>query len=374
MKRLNKKGFTLIEILAVVIILGVLLIIAVPTIGKYVEESRKNTYVTLARNLVDSVATSISAMTLPIIPESEEAVIVPFSEINMEKEISKTKSPYAKYVNDKSYVLVVCQEDKYVYYVAAIDEKGNGFSLTNIEQLTKDKVVDNNIGIYSTTQIKNTKNNGIVEVSVFNMKCLEVVDNIIKVKLCDAVYSAGNTVQLLDGSKYYVIKNSDEKSKVVDVVTYYHMNTDGTQSNSNNTPSFYFNYPQTPDLVYEDSTIYKNVNNIIKGMYNGLVNGGINLKDATIKMPELEDFGCSTTASSCRILNGKGIGQFWMLDIYRHNPNIQFSKYDEVYTFGSLGRGRATTDSSGIGIRMVILNLPKENIDIEATKELKKVR
>lgn len=371
MKKLNKKGFTLVEILAVVIIMGVLLLVAIPMVGKYIEESRKNTYVTAAKNLVDAVATSISAMTLPIVPENEEAVIVPFSEINMEKEISKAKSPYAKYVDDKSYVLVACQDDKYVYYVAAIDEKGNGFPLTNIDQLTKDKIVDTNIGIYSTTQIKNTKNSGMIEVSAFNMKCLEVIDNIIKVKLCDAVYPAGKAIELLDGSKFYVIKNSDETSKTVDVVTYYHLNSDGTQSNSNTSPSFYFNYPQTPDLIYEDSTIYETITNITKKMRDNLTAGGINLSDTTIKMPELQDFSCSTTASSCRIFSGKDIGQFWTLDIYRHNPNVPLSRYDEVYTFGSQGRGRATTDSSGIGIRMVILNLTKENINRVASKELK---
>ena len=43
----SKKGFTLIELLAVIIILGVLLLIAVPTVSKYIEDSRKNAYITI---------------------------------------------------------------------------------------------------------------------------------------------------------------------------------------------------------------------------------------------------------------------------------------------------------------------------------------
>ena len=40
----NKKAFTLIELLAVLVILGVILLIAVPEVNKYIETSRKNSY------------------------------------------------------------------------------------------------------------------------------------------------------------------------------------------------------------------------------------------------------------------------------------------------------------------------------------------
>ena len=41
----NKKAFTLMELLAVIIILGLLMAIAIPSISKYIEQSRKKTYV-----------------------------------------------------------------------------------------------------------------------------------------------------------------------------------------------------------------------------------------------------------------------------------------------------------------------------------------
>jgi prepilin-type N-terminal cleavage/methylation domain-containing protein len=38
---MNKKGFTLIEIIAVIIVISILLLIAVPSVSRYIEESRQ---------------------------------------------------------------------------------------------------------------------------------------------------------------------------------------------------------------------------------------------------------------------------------------------------------------------------------------------
>ena len=48
----KKKGFTLIELLAVIIILGVIMLIAIPSVTRYINESRKETYIDTAKQLV----------------------------------------------------------------------------------------------------------------------------------------------------------------------------------------------------------------------------------------------------------------------------------------------------------------------------------
>ena len=48
----KKKGFTLIELLAVIIILGILMIIAIPSVTKYINDSRKSSYVDTAKELI----------------------------------------------------------------------------------------------------------------------------------------------------------------------------------------------------------------------------------------------------------------------------------------------------------------------------------
>lgn len=53
----NKKAFTLVEILTVIIILAILLIIAVPSINNYVEKSKQKTFFASVSNIVNSIKT-----------------------------------------------------------------------------------------------------------------------------------------------------------------------------------------------------------------------------------------------------------------------------------------------------------------------------
>lgn len=55
--KLSKKGFTLVELLAVIVIMGILMMIAIPSISRIIESSRKDTFVDIAKSYVGAVRT-----------------------------------------------------------------------------------------------------------------------------------------------------------------------------------------------------------------------------------------------------------------------------------------------------------------------------
>lgn len=52
--KLNKNGFTLIELLAVIVIMGILIMVAIPSVSRVIENSRKDTMVTLAKTYANA--------------------------------------------------------------------------------------------------------------------------------------------------------------------------------------------------------------------------------------------------------------------------------------------------------------------------------
>ena len=54
-KKLNNKGFTLIELLAVITIMGILMMVAIPAVTRTIENSRRDSFNTIAKSYIDAV-------------------------------------------------------------------------------------------------------------------------------------------------------------------------------------------------------------------------------------------------------------------------------------------------------------------------------
>ena len=138
MKRLNKKGFTLIELLAVIVILGVLLAIAVPAVTKYINSSKKSTFITNVKQYVDSARSEALSGKYAFPVGNKEATLITFKDIYPKLEKGGQTSSYDGHWFDdnetvdsaNSFVLIVnegtAEEPDYEYYVAAKDNKGYG--------------------------------------------------------------------------------------------------------------------------------------------------------------------------------------------------------------------------------------------------------
>ena len=388
MKKINNKGFTLIELLAVIIILGVLLIIAVPAISRYIEDSRRSTYVNSVKSIVSAISASVNNLEYPI-PGKNEGLIIPFSEVELEKGVSNTKSPFAPYAEGKSYVIVTFDGATFHYYVVAQDESGYSIPLIDIKDLNERSIttdintIENNIySIDEITKKVNNKYNIYDTTNQFAMQYKSKVGNVYKIQIGQSVYNPGNVVQLKDGSKWYVLPAKDESGNVVDdtlandklnLVSYNHMDTYsgnyGTQSDSKTMPTIPFD--ENGSVVYEGSTISAVAKPIIASLQTKLIAKDINLTGTTIGIPKLEDFcGINYDEYVCsRTVNYLGSdGGFWTADV-SDNGKYVIGIENQAFSYTNPSYGLIATDK-GYGIRVAIRNLSKSNIDKAATNKL----
>ena len=178
----NKKGFTLIELLAVIVILGILMLIAIPAVTKYIDSSKKETYVKTLNSMVDVVRYGVISGDSKY--DMSNASEKNFSLKNIELEKGSNKSPYGDFIDASSYIKVIKNNvnGQYEYKVQARDVGGYCIELTDINALTKDSVV----------------------------KC----DNSVTYE----TYSIGDEITFA-GSNWYVIKNSSSDEDYVTLMS-----------------------------------------------------------------------------------------------------------------------------------------------------------
>lgn len=153
MKKIDKQGFTLIELLAVIVILGILVLIAIPSVTKYIDKSKKETYIDNAYSYIDAVRKDVIAGNLQT-PNTSQVLIVRLSSIDLEK--GSNKSPYGDYIDNQSYVMVKNIDNNLEYYIAARDDKNYEIPLTSETALTT-----NSVSKTETSTIEPTTSYGI---------------------------------------------------------------------------------------------------------------------------------------------------------------------------------------------------------------------
>ena len=139
--KLNKKGFTLVELLAVTVILGILAIIGIVNVSGYIAESRRQAYVDIAYNYVQVARMEVNSNKYQFY-DTDTTYYIHIDNLPMED--GRNKSPYGEF--EDAYVAVVytgAKENPYEYYWVSKDKLGNRFDLTNINDLSSDDMYNN---------------------------------------------------------------------------------------------------------------------------------------------------------------------------------------------------------------------------------------
>lgn len=108
----NNKGFTLVETIAVIIILGVVLSIAVPSITNVVKSTNKNRMISDAETFISEVKEYVESDTIGNTPNGNKYTLK-----SIKTKLSK--SPYGKEYKEDSYVQIV---NNNVYTVCLTDD------------------------------------------------------------------------------------------------------------------------------------------------------------------------------------------------------------------------------------------------------------
>lgn len=135
----SKKGFTLIEIIAVIVIIGIILIITIPAVSKYIMTSDNSAYAQDVEAYLETARSEYEMQEYGDFLLEDEIMIVPMENITLEKG-NNGKSPYGMYDMEKSYFLIVPERNGYGFYANVTDETGVGIVLKPSNQLGKDAV------------------------------------------------------------------------------------------------------------------------------------------------------------------------------------------------------------------------------------------
>jgi len=152
----NTKAFTLIELLAVIIILGILMIIAIPSVTSYINNSRKSAYIDTAKQVIASTRNFVNEGKVGMY-DTSATYYIPTKCIKIENG-TEAKTPYGEFT--KAYIIVTYEGTNYKYYWKSVDESGVGIkSITSYDELDNDLILsdltENDIDEYEKLPGKN---------------------------------------------------------------------------------------------------------------------------------------------------------------------------------------------------------------------------
>ena len=143
---MKKNAFTLVELLAVIVILAVLLTIAVPAVSNYIVNSKKESYVVVMQEYLAAARNLILSEQVKAPLDKNEVTILSFDAIPLEK--GTTTSPFgSEWVDSKSYVAVINsgtgEDPHYTYYITSQDQDGYALPMEEEGAFDRNDIIKN---------------------------------------------------------------------------------------------------------------------------------------------------------------------------------------------------------------------------------------
>lgn len=141
---MKRKGFTLVELLAMLTVLGIIMIIAVPNITGMLAQQKLTVIKQDATKMMDTLKVKIATNEEIKKPSNNKCIVFTLKSLNTSDDIKNGPNgkPYTKY---SSYIIMKRVNTQYIYYVRIVEKDTfYGINKVNYQDLLKDDA-DKNI-------------------------------------------------------------------------------------------------------------------------------------------------------------------------------------------------------------------------------------
>lgn len=325
MKKNRKNAFTLIELLAVIIILGILMIIAIPSVTRYISDSRKSAYIDTAKQVISAAKNLVNSGKLEMY-DTNVTYYIPNSCIRVENG-EKAKSPYGEFIDDKTYVVVTYDGKGYDYYWVSLDDTGTGVKeLKSVDELNEDNIesdltnddVKDNIGVGNRKQVK-----------IFNSTCDDSVEkDAYSDAICKRATILHSTICNGNSGSYGCYsagynEGKTDNSKNTKIITY------GNQNISNGilTPGDAFDCDVNDDGIFDSNTerFY-----YVSRFYDSSTNSFDNTKAVLIFYGNVSNDGNTITNATQNYYKYYENDEDWRISENWHGPATAYKQLPNV--------------------------------------------
>lgn len=144
--KMKRNAFTLIELLAVIVILAVILTIAVPAVSNYIMNTKKESYIVVMEEYLAAARNLILSEQVQAPLDKNDVTILSFDMIPLEK--GSTTSPFgSEWIDSKSYVAIINtgtgEDPHYTYYITSQDQGGYALPMEEEGSFDRDDIIKN---------------------------------------------------------------------------------------------------------------------------------------------------------------------------------------------------------------------------------------